>query len=179
VASPEPVLRTVAVVGPSQVSLHEATARDVEALIDALYAAANWHGRAPFGRDEVMRRSDLAHYVMGWPRAGDFGTVATLDDRPVGAAWCRAFSADDPGYGFLAPDVPEISMGVEALHRGRGIGSSLLAALIAQARTYGCTALSLSVEDENPARAMYRRQGFVVVGRDGNSDTMRLDLATA
>ncbi len=45
-----------------------------------------------------------------------------------------------------------------------------------QARTHGCTAVSLSVEDENPARALYRRCGFVVVGRNGNSDTMRLDL---
>ncbi|MDQ1660648.1 MAG: hypothetical protein QOJ68_628 [Blastococcus sp.] len=169
---------TVAAMGPSEVSLHEATVQDVEALIDALYAAANWHGRASFGRDEVMRRPELAHYVAGWPRAGDFGTVATLDDRPVGAAWCRTFPAEDPGYGFVGPDVPEISVGVEGTRRGRGIGSSLLAALMAQARTHGCTAVSLSVEDENPARAMYRRQGFVVVGRNGNSDTMRLDLPT-
>jgi GNAT superfamily N-acetyltransferase len=162
---------------PSGVSLHEATAADVEALVDALCSAANWHGRASFGREDVMRRPELAHYVAGWPRTGDFGTVATLDDRPVGAAWCRAFPADDPGYGFLAPDVPEISMGVEAPYRGRGIGSSLLAALIAQARTRCCPAVSLSVEDGNRSRALYSRCGFVVVGRNGNSDTMRLDLA--
>jgi GNAT superfamily N-acetyltransferase len=107
---------------PSGVRLHEATAQDVEAL---MYAAANWHGRAPFGRDDVMNQPDLAHYVAGWPRAGEFGTIATVDDGTVGAAWCRTFTADDPGYGFLAPSVPELSLGVEATHRGHGIGSLL------------------------------------------------------
>jgi GNAT superfamily N-acetyltransferase len=167
---------SVTLVGPSEVSLRAATAHDVEALIDALCAAVNWHGRAPFSRDDVMSRPDLAHYVAEWPRAGDFGIVATVDDRPVGAAWCRVFPAEDPGFGFVAPHVPEISMGVEAPHRGHGIGSSLLAALIAQARTHGCAAVCLSVEDENPARALYSRCGFIRVGRNGNSDTMRLDL---
>jgi hypothetical protein len=47
---------------PSGVRLHEATAQDVEAL---MYAAANWHGRAPFGRDDVMNQPDLAHCVAG------------------------------------------------------------------------------------------------------------------
>jgi ribosomal protein S18 acetylase RimI-like enzyme len=49
---------------------------------------------------------------------------------------------------------------------------------MAQARDRGLSAVSLSVEDENPARELYSRCGFVVVGRNGNSDTMRLDLPT-
>jgi ribosomal protein S18 acetylase RimI-like enzyme len=36
--------------------------------------------------------------------------------------------------------------------------------------------MSLSVEDENPARHLYERFGFVVVGRVGSSDTMILSL---
>ena len=39
------------------------------------------------------------------------------------------------------------------------------------------TGLSLSVEDGNDrARALYESYGFVVVGREGNSDTMLLAL---
>jgi ribosomal protein S18 acetylase RimI-like enzyme len=39
--------------------------------------------------------------------------------------------------------------------------------------------LSLSVEDDNPAVHLYAALGFTRVGRNGNSDTMVLDVQTA
>jgi ribosomal protein S18 acetylase RimI-like enzyme len=66
---------------------------------------------------------------------------------------------------------------VHAARRGQGVGSALLAGCVEQARDLGWRALSLSVEDGNPAaRALYERNGFVVVGRSGDSDTMMCDL---
>jgi ribosomal protein S18 acetylase RimI-like enzyme len=84
--------------------------------------------------------------------------------------------ADDPGYGFVAADVPEITIAIRAAHRGRGLGGALLDAVLTQARERGLRAVSLSVEDGNRARRLYERAGFVVVGRSGTSDTMLLDL---
>ena len=60
--------------------------------------------------------------------------------------------------------------------RGRGVGRSLLGALIARARAEGHAALSLSVEVDNPALRLYEHAGFTRVGQVGNAWTMRLDL---
>jgi ribosomal protein S18 acetylase RimI-like enzyme len=118
----------------------------------------------------------LAHYVTGWPRPGDFGTVAVAGEDVAGVAWARLFPDDDPGYGFVAADVPELTIAVRPGHRGRGLGGTLLDAVLAQARARGLRAVSLSVEDGNRARRLYERAGFVVVGRSGTSDTMLLEL---
>jgi ribosomal protein S18 acetylase RimI-like enzyme len=50
--------------------------------------------------------------------------------------------------------------------RGRGIGGTLVSELQEEARAAGA-AVSLYVESENPARRLYRRMGFRVVGEDG------------
>ncbi|MFV0252170.1 MAG: GNAT family N-acetyltransferase, partial [Beutenbergiaceae bacterium] len=48
-------------------------------------------------------------------------------------------------------------------HRGRGVGSALLAAVLDIARSRGDHAVQLSVIDSNPrAEALYRRTGFEV-----------------
>jgi ribosomal protein S18 acetylase RimI-like enzyme len=73
---------------------------------------------------------------------------------------------DDPGFGFVALDVPELTIGVVAEARGRGIGRRLLERLIADARERGVARLSLSVELDNPAMALYEHLGFAT-GRPG------------
>jgi ribosomal protein S18 acetylase RimI-like enzyme len=158
------------------VILREAGARAGAAITEALVQAATWDGRSHLTAEQVTADPHLARYVAGWPRAGDFGTIAVVDGVPVGAAWCRLFDAAEPGYGFVADDVLELSIGVLPDHRGAGIGTALLAAVVEQATARGLRAVSLSVEDGNPARALYERAGFVVVGRSGGSDTMLLPL---
>jgi GNAT superfamily N-acetyltransferase len=141
-----------------------------------LLEAFNWDGRPRFTREALLGDPRNAHYVTGWPRAGDFGVVAEdpAGGTPVGAAWARLFPADDRGYGFVAPDVPEVSMAVAAAWRGRGVGRALLRALIGRAAATGVDRLSLSVEDGNPAVRLYTSLGFTPVGRDGDSDTLLL-----
>jgi ribosomal protein S18 acetylase RimI-like enzyme len=83
---------------------------------------------------------------------------------------------DAPGYGFVAPEVPELSMGVAAAFRGRGVGGALLEALLERAIAEGVGALSLSVEDGNPAVRLYERHGFERLFRVGNAWTMKVEL---
>ena len=117
-----------------------------------------------------------ARYTDGWGREGDAGVVAMGDGRPVGAAWYRLFSADEPGYGFLDEATPEVSIAVDPAFRGRGVGTALLDALCERARGDGLPALSLSVERDNPARRIYERRGFVEVEGTADACTMRIDL---
>jgi GNAT superfamily N-acetyltransferase len=159
------------------VRLRAATSGDLEFLCDMLVEAFNWDGERRFTRDELMAHDHAARYLDGWCRDGDFGLVAVDGDARLGAIWARVLPETAPGYGYVAADVPELSMGVCADRRGQGVGSALLAGCVEQARGLGRRALSLSVEDGNlAARALYERNGFVVVGRSGDSDTMVLDL---
>jgi len=97
----------------------------------------------------LLGRPEVAHYVRGWPRVGDLGVVAE-DGPPVGAAWLRLLPEHDRGYGFVDAKTPELSIGVVPTHRGRGIGSLLLEALVGSACEQRHEALSLSVEPDNP-----------------------------
>lgn len=155
----------------------DARPTDGEALTGALLHAVNWDGMR-FAHDQLLAEPHLSHYVTGWPRPGDFGTVADDDDDAgvVGAAWCRVFDATDPGYGYVADGIPELSIGVQPGYRGRGIGAALIDAVIAQAVARRHPAVSLSVEDGNRAKALYVRFGFIVVGRNGGSDTLLRQL---
>ena len=141
-----------------------------------LVEAISWRPDERRGTVEnVLGQPELAHYVAAWPRPGDLGVVAEAE-YPVGAAWLRFFSADDPGYGFIDACTPELAMGVVPKWRARGVGSGLLGALIVAAREAGSVALSLSVEPDNPARHLYERFGFHQVGDADGSLTMFLRL---
>lgn len=155
--------------------IREATAADAPFLAEMLLAAYNWH-EDRFTADWLRTEDRAWRYLDSWPAPGDFGVVATDGDTLLGAAWARLLPADRPGYGFIAADVPEVSIGVTAASRGRGIGRALLTALIDAARATGHQRLSLSVEPDNYAARLYSSLGFVVTGRDGGSDTMVLDL---
>jgi GNAT superfamily N-acetyltransferase len=73
-------------------------------------------------------------------------------------------------------DTPEVSIAVAEPYRGRGIGAALLRGLAEAARSAGFAALSLSVEDGNPARRLYERVGFVEVDAGRGATVLALAL---
>ena len=157
--------------------VRRAQASDADFLAEMLVAAVFWRPDDPSGSvAEILSQPQLAHYVAGWPRAGDIGVMALDGQQPVGAAWLRLFPESDPGYGFVDAATPELSMGVVQAWRGRGVGSCLLDALIAAAREEGLASLSLSVEPDNGARRLYERVGFRQVDEVSGSPTMLLRL---
>ena len=157
--------------------LRAATQADFPFLVDILLQAFNWSDDRAFSRNQILDMPEINHYVMGWKRESDFGTIAATEDgQPYGAVWARLLSADDPGYGFVSDEIPELTMGVLPGHRGSGAGTALMIAVADQAKELGFEALSLSVEDHNPASRLYRRAGYRKVDRNGDSDTMLLRL---
>ena len=167
----------LAVVSDSPWIIRVAGPDDGAFLGDMLVAAVNWSPDRDLSRDQIFATPELAHYVGGWPRRGDLGVVAEADERPVGAAWLRVFPAADPGYGFVSADVPELSIGVAAPWRGRGMGRALLRAVADRARFAGIGQISLSVGRQNYAHGLYLAEGYKIVdSSDANSDTMIKEL---
>ena len=147
---------------------------DVPFLRDMLRHAYYWRWGSP-DEDDVP----AARYIEGWGRPGDAAVIALDEGFPVGAAWYRVFRQGAPGYGFLDESTPELSIAVVPSRRGRGFGDELLNALMDRARLEGYTALSLSVETDNPARKLYERFGFDKVETRGDTLVMRADLRSS
>ncbi|MGO1560806.1 Histone acetyltransferase HPA2 and related acetyltransferases [Actinomycetales bacterium JB111] len=141
-------------------SVRAATAADRGLLARATLENLNWNGPR-FTMREVEENPRLRHYYDGWPGGDDLGLVAEdAEGVVVGVVWLRFFTAEDPGYGFVADTVPELSIWVLAERRGAGIGGLLLCRVVDAARSRGVAAISLSVEDGNPAARLYARHGF-------------------
>jgi ribosomal protein S18 acetylase RimI-like enzyme len=152
------------------VRCRQAGAEDFTFLATMLGEAAVWRPDKPKPTaDQVLADPRYALYLAGWPRQGDYGLVAA-QDGPVGAAWYRTFTEASHGYGFVAEDVPELSIAVIASRRREGIGRRLLVDLIDASVAQGYAALSLSVNDGNPARGLYESVGFQAV--EGRVRTM-------
>jgi GNAT superfamily N-acetyltransferase len=149
-----------------------AEAADLPFLATMLGEAAVWRPDKPTPTaSEVMADPRYAMYLAGWPRPGDYGLVAEQDE-PLGAAWYRTYTEVSHGYGFVGESVPEVSIAVIASRRGEGIGRRLLIGLVEASGAQGHPALSLSVNDDNPARHLYESVGFQPVEHHGSSWTM-------
>ena len=123
----------------------------------------------------IVHDPDVAKYVREWGRYGDYGLVVEdrVTEERIGAAWLRLFPETDPGYGFVADNVPELSIALLPEFRGQGIGTELMNRIFEHARTLH-PAVSLSVVETNPALRLYERLGFQRVGITGNSVTATL-----
>ncbi len=161
------------------VTFRELDGSDGHLLASMLVESVNWDpNRLRFALPDVLAQSTFGRYVDGWGRHDDAG-IAVEDDAgaPIGVAWRRSFPAGRPGFGFVADDVPEISVAVRRPWRGHGLGTRLLRALEEQAQRAGIAALSLSVEAANPAHRLYERRGYRMVAPTENTHTMVLELS--
>ncbi|MCF0092081.1 GNAT family N-acetyltransferase [Micromonospora sp. MH99] len=159
--------------------IRAATPADADFLVDMLVEAVNWLPERDWPRERILADPALAHYVTGWMQPTDVGVVAVDPaDRPLGAAWFRHLSAEDPGYGYVADDVPELTIGVLRAWRGRGVGRALLRAVLDAARDRGIRTVPLSVERANAAVRLYASEGFRTVESFENADTMVAEVGT-
>ncbi len=136
-----------------------------------------WNPDRPLPPAEALvEHPELARYHRGWGRPGDLGIVAEVDGEYVGLIFCRLFTDEDHGHGYVDSATPELGIAVVDGFRGLGIGTLLMESLKAQAKELGVPALSLSVDADNPARRLYQRLGYHEVSRDGSGIRMILHL---
>jgi GNAT superfamily N-acetyltransferase len=157
----------------SAFSIRDGTIDDLPVIKQTLYGALAWNpARVLPPLDHLMVHPEVIRYHRDWGRAGDLAVIAESDGLPIGAAYCRLFTNDDHGHGYVDPATPELAIAVFDGHRGRGVGAALLVALEDRARTVGIAQISLSVDSENPAGRLYARAGYREVYRDAEGIRM-------
>lgn len=159
--------------------IRPACAADLPFLWEMLFeAAAVSESVRALGKEQALLLPEVRKYLEGWGRAGDQAVVAfARGGQRVGAAWARCFSAQRAGFGFVAPEIPELSVAVIRDMRGQGVGGALIKELMRRARAAGCRALSLSVDRQNRAVALYQSLGFQDAGISGPDESSVTMLA--
>lgn len=125
---------------------------------------------------EIIELPEIAVYIKDFGREGDICLVAEIEGVIAGAVWTRLFTAGAQGYGFIAPEIPELSMSVLEQYRRQGIGTMLLAGMLKKLASKGFRQVSLSVDLANYAYRMYRKQGCEDYARHDESMTMLRQL---
>ncbi|MCB0036916.1 MAG: GNAT family N-acetyltransferase [Anaerolineales bacterium] len=151
--------------------MRKAVPADEHSLWEMLYYAASMEEAAGFSLATAVAQAqtnpDLYSYVGGWGRPGDVGMVATKNgpdrSRIIGAAWVRLSDGTLTGFGHATDTVPELAIGIDPAFRGQGIGTALLTEL-KTAVDGQFEQIILTVREHNPAKRLYERMGFAVVG---------------
>lgn len=160
-------------------SIKPITIEDIPFLWEMLYQSLYVpEGKTAFSRD-ILKDPSIEKYLKDWGSKHDHALIAKDEEgHPLGATWIRLFTQNNPGYGFIDEQTPELGMAIKLDNRGQGIGKHLLSEIIALAHSEGYLALSLSVDPQNkPALQLYEKAGFKKVYEDhGGSWTMNREL---
>lgn len=135
-------------------------------------------GEDPFSRELLDEPMFLKEYAK-WGRYGDIGLVALNNETEdiTGMAWVRLFKENDPSFGFVDENTPDLVIAVKAKYHGKGIGTQLLRNLIHTLKNNGFNAISLSADERNPALRLYKRLGFEIIKHEeGESPVMLLKI---
>ena len=162
------------------IRIRAADAEDAVFMTSMLISAMNWSPERLNSAAALLSDPQVWQYIADWPLADDRGLIAVDEGgRPLGACWLRYRPSTGRGFGYIASDVPELTIAVRSEARRAGIGRTLLRAMADQARSRGVPRLSLSVEHGNPAAHLYRSEGWCTVKSEPDADTMALDLTVA
>jgi ribosomal protein S18 acetylase RimI-like enzyme len=99
-------------------------------------------------------------YIDGFgSKPGDYGVVAEVGGKVVGAAWERII----PAFGYVDDNTPELAISVLPEHRGKAVGTLMMARLFELLHERGYKQTSLAVQKENAAVRFYQRLGYKTV----------------
>jgi ribosomal-protein-alanine N-acetyltransferase len=118
----------------------------------------------PLRRRDAPRCAELERALF----AGDDPWSARAFVEALSAGFCYVGARDDGelvGYGGIAVSGPEAevhTLAVDPAHQGHGVGRTLLRALLAHAA--GATVFLQVRTDNEQAIALYRSEGFTIVG---------------
>jgi len=122
---------------------------------------------------DIIKQPDISIYIDGFgSQPGDFGVIAEIEGKAVGAAWTRII----PAYGHIDNETPELATSVLPEYRGQGIGTMLIHRLFNLLCERGYKNTSLAVQQKNDAVRFYQRLGYVIVRETDEEFIMLKDL---
>lgn len=160
------------------IEIRTADSQDLPFLRKMLYEAIYIPPGEPKPAESIVNDPQIMKYIQNWKQQSDCGCIAHLGGKAIGAAWSRLFSPQNPGYGYVAPHIPELCMAIDPQYRNQGIGALLLHHLFSELRTKGFSHLSLSVDQRNRAAKLYVRTGFSIVETKDTDYVMIRELIT-
>ena len=108
----------------------------------------------------IITSPELQVYVAHFGESNDdWGFVAEVDDKIVGAVWVRIM--DD--YGHIDDKTPSLAISLYQEYRGFGIGTAMMKEILTLLKSHGYSRVSLSVQKANYAAKMYLKIGFEIV----------------
>ncbi|WOT01908.1 TIGR00730 family Rossman fold protein [Corynebacterium pyruviciproducens] len=95
-------------------------------------------------------KSIASDFVSFIPARGDHGVVAKVDGEVAAVSWAS----------FTRGATPVVRHAVVPQFRGHGIGLEILNKLVEYGKKVGWPAIAVELDEDNPARRSFARQGF-------------------
>ena len=122
--------------------------------------------------NKIIQIPELLCYIRDFGKESDLCFVAESQGDLIGAIWIRHYTEFEKGFGYVDSKTPELSMSVVEKYRKQGIGTKLLTKMIEKMIQIGYEQVSLSVDLENYALKLYKKNGFNIVQSDDKSAIM-------
>jgi ribosomal protein S18 acetylase RimI-like enzyme len=121
----------------------------------------------------IITSPELQVYVAHFGESkDDWGFVAEVDDKIVGAVWVRIM--DD--YGHIDDKTPSLAISLYQEYWGFGIGTAMMKEILTLLKSHGYNQVSLSVQKANYAAKMYLKIGFEIVWENEEEYIMTFHL---
>ncbi len=160
------------------IELRKSNNDDLAFLKSMLYEAVYWSNKKDRPTFEEAFNLPFVKLILeDWGKhIGDLAVIATIGQKPVGAAWIRYFTEDKNTRGYIRETIPVLVIGVSNAYRHQGIGARLIKSINTFAKEDGVSHISLCVSKQNYAQQLYMQQGFEVYQDIGDSLLMLISL---
>ena len=135
-------------------------------LSDFLYEAIyqrDWETPIP---RSVLEQPEISVFIEDFGKPDDLCLVAVVDEQIIGAVWTRILSGAVKGFGNVDEHTPEFAISLFRQYRGKGIGTRLMLAMLAELKEKEYQQVSLAVQKDNYAVEMYKNVGFHIVAEN-------------
>ncbi len=143
-------------------------------LLEAILYESIYVGEGEKVPRDIIYKPEVYKYIANWGQKGDLGYVL-VDKKThegIGVAWIRVLDGTNKGYAYRADAIPEFGVALFEAYRGKGLGTQLIKQLLSQLPSE-VKAISLSVDQRNPAKGLYERLGFKTYSEDEHSAIMK------